>query len=458
MLAAVGNATQTEGRPWTKPSPPFGSVSSLNCYNKIVEHSPDAIAGARILVVDDDPDNRAMIGHFLGNWGYSVDYANNGKLALEKVKESAPQLVLLDLEMPEMDGFETCERLKTDPATEWIPVVIFTGLEKLPHRLRGFRDGADDYVVKSAQPEELRSRIELVLRRAHKYSELSSTADAEPDALAAAGDSPDTRAESEPERPAAISLEETSFPEAMQLALAQNPSATLRFQDKESLGSVHLANGEIVDAATSTETGEDAFYALALWSSGTLEIEAPEEITRTIHTPTRGLLVEASRRNDAWRMISSKVPSFDLVPRTTPFSGSPSIRLTKSDWAVMRLADGSRSISAIVDELETDIFEAGRVVFSLLTVGVIRLEEAKETLDKTFDMVPVRGESLTVEEPFELTVVQWEILARIDRRRTLRDIRNTMDISPGDFLAIVRDLGDKGFLSLFSPELPSEEM
>ncbi|HLE70009.1 MAG TPA: response regulator, partial [Vicinamibacteria bacterium] len=69
----------------------------------------------RILVVDDDPDNRAMIGHFLTNWGFAVDDAKNGKVALEKIKASPPALVLLDLEMPEMDGFETCERLKTNP-------------------------------------------------------------------------------------------------------------------------------------------------------------------------------------------------------------------------------------------------------------------------------------------------------------------------------------------------------
>ena len=72
----------------------------------------------RILVVDDDPDNRAMIGHFLTNWGSEVDDAKTGRVALEKVRARAPSLVLLDLEMPEMDGFETCERLKTDPETE----------------------------------------------------------------------------------------------------------------------------------------------------------------------------------------------------------------------------------------------------------------------------------------------------------------------------------------------------
>ena len=71
----------------------------------------------RILVVDDDPDNRTMIGHFLSNWGYEVDDAKNGKVALEKVAAHPPHLVLLDLEMPEMDGFETCEHLKTNVKT-----------------------------------------------------------------------------------------------------------------------------------------------------------------------------------------------------------------------------------------------------------------------------------------------------------------------------------------------------
>ena len=111
----------------------------------------------RILVVDDDPDNRAMITHFLSSWGFIVDAAKNGRMALERVESDPPSLVLLDLEMPEMDGFEACERLKTNPKTEWIPVIIFTGLEKMSHRIRGFRHGADDYVLKTVEPDELRN-------------------------------------------------------------------------------------------------------------------------------------------------------------------------------------------------------------------------------------------------------------------------------------------------------------
>ncbi len=186
----------------------------------------------RILVVDDDPDNRVMIGHFLSSWGYDVDDAKNGKIALEKVAAHPPHLVLLDLEMPEMDGFETCERLKTNPDTEWIPVIIFTGLEKMPHRIRGFRHGADDYVVKTVEPDELRSRIELVLKRTKKYSSLAgvntdNNADPVINAESQAQDSPvddivgSLQSQSQRDLEVSVSLARTPFPDAMLLVLAR---------------------------------------------------------------------------------------------------------------------------------------------------------------------------------------------------------------------------------------------
>jgi len=419
----------------------------------------------RILIVDDDPDNRAMVGHFLGNWGYEVDYADNGKLALEKVEVEAPQLVLLDLEMPEMDGFETCERLKSNPDTEWIPVVIFTGLEKLPHRLRGFRDGADDYIVKSAQPEELKSRIELVLSRTQKYSKLQQPPTSEQEELVLDADDVlppegEERAGSEDTpAPTPFALEKTTFAEAIQQILAQRDDGSAHVTNGERTGVVHFASGRIIHATTDGESGEEAFYALALWKSGELETkDAEPDVITSIETPTRGLLVEASRRSDAWRMISSKVPSFDLVPRCVPLSGAPSIRLTKSDWAVMRLADGTRSIAEIVDEIQTDIFEAGRVVFSLITIGVLRLDDVSASADEAFRMLPTRGDTIDVDEPFELTSLEWETLSRVDGKSTLRSVRDTMDMDSNTFLETIRGLEDKGFLRLTAPQPTTEEI
>ena len=418
----------------------------------------------RILVVDDDPDNRAMIGHFLSNWGYEVDDAKNGKIALEKVAAHPPHLVLLDLEMPEMDGFETCEHLKTNPETEWIPVIIFTGLEKMPHRVRGFRHGADDYVVKTVEPDELRSRIELVLKRTKKYTSLAGL-NTDDDNNNNNDSLPVINAESQPADPVdesspsqrdlavSVSLARIPFPEAMRLVLAHGENGIVHISDGTRMGAVHIVAREVVHAVAKNDQGEEAFYELALWRSGRFDFEETDlGTTRSIQTPTRSLLVESSRRQDAWAMISTKVPSFDLVPKWVPLQGASSIRLTKSDWVLIRLVDGQRTIRDIVEVLETDIFEAGRVVFSLITVGVLRLDNAADQKDDAFDLIPLRGDELAVTEPFELTVGEWALLSRVDGQKNLASIREVMNVAPAGFMKAVRTLREKGFLRLASRE------
>jgi CheY-like chemotaxis protein len=431
----------------------------------------------RILVVDDDPDNRAMIGHFLVNWGYTVEDAKNGKVALEKIKASPPSLVLLDLEMPEMDGFETCERLKTDPETEWIPVIIFTGLEKMPHRIRGFRHGADDYVVKTVEPDELRTRIDLVLKRTKRYATLAAlpvtdeAASSETDGAPAAAPAPaPTPARAGARAPAAepdvpvitgetresvavsVALSSIPFPDAMRLVLSHGKSGVAFLTDGDRNGTVHVHEGAIIHAASGDERGSEAFYELALWKNGRFEFQETDPGSeRSILTSTRSLLVEASRRFDAWSTISSKIPSFDWIPRLVPL-GAESIRLTSSDWAVIRLVDGRRSIRAIVDELKTDIFLAGRIVHSLLTVGVLELIESAEPHDDAFDLVPRRGESVVVPEPYELSAAEWNLLSRVDGARTLAAIRELLALPAPVMMKMIRGLKDKGFLQFAGRE------
>jgi DNA-binding response OmpR family regulator len=415
----------------------------------------------RILVVDDDPDNRAMIGHFLANWGYEVDDAKNGKIALEKVHAHPPSLVLLDLEMPEMDGFETCERLKTDPETEWIPVIIFTGLEKMPHRVRGFQHGADDYVVKTVEPDELRTRINLVLKRTKRYASLAGSGSAVapetieiPEASEPSASAPKTKDEP-PQKDLAVSvsLSRIPFPDAMRLVLAHGKNGVVRTVDQGNVGTVYIREGAIVHADANGDQGDEAFYELALWKQGRFDFQDREPGPgSSITTPTRSLLVEANRRLDAWSVISAKVPSFDLIPKWVPLSGAESIRLTKSDWAIIRLVDDRRSIREIVDLLRTDIFEAGRVIYSLLTIGVLRLDQTPASRDEAFELVPQRGDAAPASEPFELTAAEWILLSHVDGQRSLGMIRELMSVPPAPFMKMVRALKASGFIRLTSRE------
>ena len=135
---------------------------------------PTELAGARLLVVDDTPQNLRLISDFLAEQGFELMLTRSGAQALEKIHLATPDLVLLDVRMPDMDGFEVCRRLKADPSVAGIPVIFMTALDDTAHKLEGFRLGAVDYVTKPIQREELVARIRLHLQLHRLQHELVS--------------------------------------------------------------------------------------------------------------------------------------------------------------------------------------------------------------------------------------------------------------------------------------------
>lgn len=121
-----------------------------------------------LLIVDDNPTNIEVLGTILKHEGYLLGVARNGLQALEMVDQSPPDLILLDIVMPEMDGYETCTRLKSAPETREIPVIFLTARTESEAVVRGFELGAVDYVTKPFNSAELLARVrtQLELRRA----------------------------------------------------------------------------------------------------------------------------------------------------------------------------------------------------------------------------------------------------------------------------------------------------
>ena len=113
-----------------------------------------------ILVVDDTPANIGILLDTLSKAGYRVRVASDGESALEQLQYSPPDLVLLDVMMPGMDGFETCRRLPQLPKLEQLPVVFMTALSDIQDKVRAFAAGADDYITKPFQHEEVLARAE----------------------------------------------------------------------------------------------------------------------------------------------------------------------------------------------------------------------------------------------------------------------------------------------------------
>lgn len=127
----------------------------------------------RILVVDDDPDILQFVRLNLELDGFTVELAGGGREALEKAAAAPPDLMLLDIMMPEIDGLTVLRRLRTDPGTANIPVIVLTARSLAEDRVKGLDLGADDYITKPFDLEELIARVRTVLRRSQQMRDLS---------------------------------------------------------------------------------------------------------------------------------------------------------------------------------------------------------------------------------------------------------------------------------------------
>ena len=119
---------------------------------------------SRILIVDDEPFNVDYLEQELADLGYETISAVNGKEALDRVANQPPDLILLDVMMPVMDGFTVCRLLKSDDETRLIPIVIMTALDGIEDRIKGIEAGADDFLTKPVNPRELLARIQTALK------------------------------------------------------------------------------------------------------------------------------------------------------------------------------------------------------------------------------------------------------------------------------------------------------
>jgi two-component system, OmpR family, alkaline phosphatase synthesis response regulator PhoP len=125
----------------------------------------------RALVVEDDPDIVELVSHYLTREGFGVDAVHDGRQALLRLRESAYDLLILDLQLPGMDGLSLCAEVRRDPHTRHLPVVMLTARGDEADRIVGLEMGADDYVTKPFSPKELAARVRALFRRIGRQGE-----------------------------------------------------------------------------------------------------------------------------------------------------------------------------------------------------------------------------------------------------------------------------------------------
>jgi diguanylate cyclase (GGDEF)-like protein len=137
-----------------------------------VEQQRDDNPPARILIVDDHEDNVDLLRTRLEAWGYQTECAGDGAEALQKIEQSPPDLILLDVMMPKIDGIEVARRVKGSPALPFIPIIMQTALDTTENMVEGLEAGADDYITKPIDFAELKARLLSMLRIKRLQEEL----------------------------------------------------------------------------------------------------------------------------------------------------------------------------------------------------------------------------------------------------------------------------------------------
>lgn len=130
----------------------------------------------KILIIDDDLDTLRLVGLMLQRQGYQISAATNGQQGLDKAFDEDPDLILLDIMMPDMDGYEVTRRLRRNPSTMETPILMFTAKTQLDDKVIGFEVGANDYLTKPTHPSELQARVKTLLSRATDKKENAGAA------------------------------------------------------------------------------------------------------------------------------------------------------------------------------------------------------------------------------------------------------------------------------------------
>jgi len=251
----------------------------------------------RILIVDDDPWILRMVSTLLEKRGYDIFTAQDGEEALGKAEEVRPDLVVTDVMMPKMDGWELVRELRARPHLALVPVLFLTALSGEEDRLRGFRLGADDFLPKPFRFEELDLRVQNALKKKQVTQQKAAEVAQAPTAPASA-----------PARSTGIqgTLEQLGLSSLLVMVEMERKSGVLRLERKGATGRIFVREGRVIAARMdgdrappSAKKGAECVYHLLTWVDGRFDFSAVEvEMDDEVNSSTTHLLMEGARLID----------------------------------------------------------------------------------------------------------------------------------------------------------------
>lgn len=312
------------------------------------------MAKQSLLLVDGDTKNLRVLEVSLKKAGFNVTTAVNGHDALQKVETSAPDLIISDTKMPEMDGFELVERLKQNGDWAGIPFIFLTSQSNVEDKIRGLELGVEDYLTKPIYIKEIVTRVKILLQKAERQS--------------FEGNKRESRTKF------AGQLADMAVVDLIQTVEISRKSGVIHFKhDDGKRAAIYFRSGKVIDAELGRLTGEDAVYRLLVWSDGEFEVEFKNVRRKdVIELSSQGLLMEGMRRVDEWGRLCEQLPPLDTVFEVDYRELSERLAEIPDEInGILRLFDGRRSLMQVVDDCEFADLEALNVISKLYFEGLV---------------------------------------------------------------------------------------
>lgn len=298
----------------------------------------------RILIADDDPKLLALLKSNLQKEGYATIEVLDGEAALEQIQHEKPDLILADITMPKIDGFELCKIVRDNPDLAYIPFIFLTAKGELRDRVQGLNLGADDYISKPFHITEVTARIKVVLQRS----------------------APDLGAgQNEGESDLRGNLEQMSLAELIQTLVMNRKTGGLKIINQATVGKMHFTSGELIQASMGDYQGEEAVYRILTWDEGYFEFDSKETVDKpAITTGTTSLLMEGFNQREEYLKYKQAMPPYSAIIRLT--APEQINELKAASRKVAELIDDHRTIQEIVDISPINYLITVRVLYTLL--------------------------------------------------------------------------------------------
>jgi uncharacterized protein (TIGR02266 family) len=312
------------------------------------------MADWRILVADDEPYVALAIKEVLETLPAQVLTAHDGETALRLARAERPDLILLDVKMPGLDGFQVATALKQDAGTVGIPLVFFSALGAPSEKVRGLELGAEDYLAKPIDAEELKARVRTVMRRVRPPA---------PGAVP-----PPTSPRAEP----------VSLVDLVRKLEEERCSTRVLLSRGREQGEITFVDGHITRAIQGPRQGEAAVYQLLGWQEAMVDLAPLGEAAPgggEVAAPNQGLLMEGSRRLEEISGLRTR-----LAAVAAKVAVPPRVRelVARKGWStiavLMDLLDGTHDLDAVLAKSPFDAWMTLKTLNRLLAVGALEAE------------------------------------------------------------------------------------